>query len=90
MDVQLRANFSGHVQGVGFRYQTVTISRNFDVQGYVQNMADGTVDLVAEGEKSVLKEFLSSIESHLSQNIRETKVNWCDPSGNYTGFDIRR
>ena len=46
MESQLRANFSGHVQGVGFRYQTEAISRNFNVQGYVQNMPDGTVDLV--------------------------------------------
>ena len=33
--------FEGHVQGVGFRYQTVGVAKGFDVTGYVQNITDG-------------------------------------------------
>lgn len=90
MEIQLRANFSGHVQGVGFRFQTESISRGFDVQGYVQNMPDGTVDLVAEGQKNELEQFLSAIQEQLSGNIRETRTHWYPSSGNYEGFGIRR
>ena len=37
------AHYSGHVQGVGFRYQTLQVAKGFEVSGYVQNLADGRV-----------------------------------------------
>ena len=49
---QMNCWFEGHVQGVGFRYQTVGVAKGFDVTGYVQNMVDGRVHLYAEGEES--------------------------------------
>ena len=41
--------FEGHVQGVGFRYQTVAIAKGYDVTGTVSNMDDGRVFIHAEG-----------------------------------------
>ena len=41
--------FSGHVQGVGFRYTTRSVASRFAVTGYVRNLPDGRVELVAEG-----------------------------------------
>lgn len=90
MNVQLRANFSGHVQGVGFRFQTESVARNFDVQGYVQNLADGTVALVAEGEKAELERFLAEIQAKMAANIRETRQSWARASDQYADFSIKR
>ena len=44
--------FSGHVQGVGFRYSTLAVSHEFEVAGYVCNLPDGRVQVEAEGAKA--------------------------------------
>ena len=44
--------FTGHVQGVGFRWTTEGIARRFEVTGQVMNLADGRVHLEAEGGKA--------------------------------------
>ncbi|QQE13819.1 acylphosphatase [Planctomycetota bacterium] len=62
-------NYSGRVQGVGFRYTCVEISRRFSVAGYVQNLPNGSVKLVAEGEKSELLTFIETITERMSRNI---------------------
>ena len=47
--VRATVQYSGDVQGVGFRYTAVTIARGYNVSGYVQNLSDGRVRLVVEG-----------------------------------------
>ena len=51
---RIEVYFSGHVQGVGFRYRTHQAASQFDVKGFVMNLPDGRVQLVAEGTKSEL------------------------------------
>ena len=51
----------GQVQGVGFRATTARIARKFEVEGFVQNLADGTVRLEAEGSDEELDQFLTAI-----------------------------
>ena len=48
--VRRRVYFSGRVQGVGFRFTCQSLARGFEVAGYVRNLPDGRVELVAEGE----------------------------------------
>lgn len=66
-----RIYFSGRVQGVGFRYTTERLARHYDVTGYVQNLPDGRVELVVEGEWSVISEFLTAIVTELESNIHD-------------------
>jgi hypothetical protein len=40
--------YSGHVQGVGFRYNTKSVARGYEVIGTVRNLDDGRVELIAE------------------------------------------
>src|SRR5215813_12067767 len=37
--------FTGRVQGVGFRYQTLQLAKGFEVSGWVMNLPDGRVQL---------------------------------------------
>ena len=63
----------------------------FDVSGTVQNLADGRVKLVAEGEQAELKEFLVAIgDSGLGPMIRGEEVSWSEGTGEFRGFDIVR
>jgi len=89
MRIALRVIYSGRVQGVGFRYQTKILSRHYDVQGYVRNQADGTVELLGEGEKLELERFVCAIAERMSENIDDAVVEWLDASGDFSEFEIR-
>ena len=71
---QMNCWFEGHVQGVGFRYQTVGVAKGFDVTGYVQNMIDGRVHLYAEGEETEVVAFQAEVKSELKNYIKEVEV----------------
>ncbi len=87
--IHLTAYFSGRVQGVGFRYQTREIAKGFDVTGYVQNLSDGRVLLVAEAGEKELDSFLAEIEDKLSAYIRKTESSKTPELKGYTDFTIR-
>lgn len=83
--------YSGRVQGVGFRYTTKTVATGFDVTGTVRNLADGRVELVAEGTRSELEAFRDSLrEAGLAGFIRDEQVNWADAKNEFRGFEITR
>lgn len=87
---QLRAIFTGKVQGVGFRATVHKIAQKYPVTGWVRNLPDGTVELTAEGEKSVLEMFLKSIRTcHLMLFIRKVNEQWLEASGEWKEFGIR-
>jgi acylphosphatase len=81
--------FSGHVQGVGFRYTTAAIARKFDVSGFVRNCPDGRVELVAEGPPQELDAFLREVRERLFNHIRKECCDTQPATGEFTGFDIR-
>lgn len=68
--VRLEAWFEGHVQGVGFRYHTCKIAREFDVTGVVENLDDGRVHLVAEGAPAQTEAFLAEIRNELGHFVK--------------------
>ena len=83
--------YSGHVQGVGFRYSVKSVAPGFEVTGIVRNLPDGRVELVAEGNKTELEEFRKAIrESGVGSLIRDEKINWEEPEGEFRGFEIVR
>ena len=58
---QVRVRYEGEVQGVGFRYTARGIANRLEVTGGVENLNDGSVQLVAEGPEDVLKQLLLQI-----------------------------
>jgi acylphosphatase len=88
--LQRRAvQYSGRVQGVGFRYTTKSIARGHSVAGYVRNLPDGRVELIAEGEPREIDAFLREVRDHFFGNIRDEKCDVSAPSGEFAGFEIR-
>jgi len=83
--------YSGHVQGVGFRYTTRTVAMGFELTGAVRNLPDGRVELVAEGGRDELEAFRQAVrESGLASHIRHEAVHWGEPSGEFRSFEIAR
>ena len=65
--------FRGKVQGVGFRYTAHSLAQGFKVAGYVRNMPDGSVKLVAEGLREEVEGFCSSLKARMASYIRSTE-----------------
>ena len=83
--------YSGHVQGVGFRYTVKTVATGFEVAGTVRNLPDGQVELIAEGAKDELKAFSEAIrDSGLGHFIQKEAVTWAEALNEFRGFEIVR
>jgi acylphosphatase len=80
--------FSGQVQGVGFRFTTRAVASHFAVTGYVRNLRDGRVEVVAEGEPAELDRFQGAVEDAMSGYINETAATETPATGEFTGFTI--
>jgi acylphosphatase len=72
--VRRRVYYSGRVQGVGFRYTAERLAHEHPVAGYVRNMPDGRVELVAEGEVEAIGSLLTAIGRQMHGYIRDAHV----------------
>lgn len=76
-------HFSGRVQGVGFRDTARRVARDFDVTGFVQNLPDGRVLLVAEGEEPELERYLAALERRMQGYIQSRTIDRSEGSGEF-------
>ena len=83
--------YSGHVQGIGFRYMAKTVAAGFEVSGMVRNLPDSRVELIAEGPREELEAFRAAVRNAgLSSFIRDENVNWIKAQNEFRGFEIVR
>lgn len=81
--------YTGRVQGVGFRFTTVSVAERYAVSGWVRNRPDGTVELEAQGAPAEVERFLAEIDRVMGANIRERRVIETPASHDDAGFEIR-
>ena len=86
---QVEIHYSGTVQGVGFRYTVRHLASRFEVTGFVRNLRDGRVQLVAEGEKGEIDQFLEAIDDSLGGYVRQKDVRQNVATKQFASFDIR-
>ena len=63
--------FTGHVQGVGFRYTACEVARSFSVAGTVKNLPDGRVEMVAEGDTGEVSRFQEAVADAMGGRITD-------------------
>jgi acylphosphatase len=86
---RMKILYSGHVQGVGFRYTAKTVAAGFEIAGIVRNLPDGRVELVAEGAREELEGFRQAIRgAGLTGFIRNENVTWSEAQNEFHGFEI--
>ncbi len=83
---RVRVYYSGNVQGVGFRYTTRQIAASYPITGYVRNLPDGRVELVAEGPADQLEKFLAAVADRMGAYIGQAQADWSEPTGQFTDF----
>lgn len=85
----LHARVHGTVQGVGFRYSTINKARQLKLTGYARNLRDGSVEVVAEGRKTDLKNLLAWLQLG-PPSARVTRVDhrYLPYSGSYRSFGM--
>ena len=81
--------YSGRVQGVGFRYAVCRVATRFDVKGFVRNLGDGRVQVIAEGKTEELAGFLECIQAEMSGYIGAKELDQQAPSGEFSDFGLR-
>ena len=81
------ARVHGVVQGVGFRYFARQLAESYGIEGYVRNLPDGTVEVVAEGDTQVLKAFLNDVRiGPRFGSVSRVDVEWSEAKGDFNGF----
>ena len=81
--------FSGHVQGVGFRYSVLQVAKEFEVAGYVSNLADGRVQVEAEGTAADVAAFIDAVQEKMHGYIRKVERNGRLRAAQFRGFVIK-
>ncbi len=80
----------GVVQGVGFRWFVYRIATRLGLSGYVRNRYDGDVEIVAEGDRSLLESLVGEVRvGPRSAHVSDLSVQWLQPSREFTSFEIR-
>jgi acylphosphatase len=88
MKIRTRVYYSGQVQGVGFRYTVEHLARGQAVTGFVQNLRDGRVELVVEGEQADVGRLLDEIDRIMADYIHNRLVEDEQPKGEFSGFGV--
>ena len=89
-DQQLHAIVEGHVQGVGFRYFVLEVAQQLRLTGWVRNLDNGNVELVAEGNRSDLDTLYAAIQSGRPGSLVTNVVgDWLPAENTFTRFSIR-
>ena len=88
MNQKLIVHISGRVQGVGYRYFVLHRAQSLELAGYVRNLRDGRVEVVAEGEEQALKTLLVELQQGPPGAIVEkVETRWQQYSGEFTSFE---
>ena len=86
--VRNRVIFKGRVQGVGFRHATKMQARSYRVYGHVRNLKDGTVELVIEGDREEVAQFIASVQERMGGLIKETIITMELANGGFAEFNV--
>jgi len=90
MTKRIHVFYSGRVQGVGFRITAEEAAHSLGVVGWVKNLRDGRVELVAEADEPLLERFLEALQTGPMKNfIQQVEISWSDASETFNEFEIR-
>ena len=77
---RVQATVTGRVQGVGYRYFAVHAAQRLGLAGTVRNLPGGEVEVIAEGEEALMREFIGELHQGPSTaQVGEIQEAWSEP-----------
>ena len=84
---KIRATVSGRIQNVGYRAKVIGIAKNFGLTGFVLNLDDGRVRIVAESKNGDFGKFLDAIRiKNTLIDVADVEVEHADATGDFADF----
>ncbi len=80
--------FTGHVQGVGFRFTAHRMASRYHLTGFVRNLSDGSVEMLAQGPAEDIEECLRDIRESFKGYVEETTIDEVPADPKHTDFRI--
>ena len=80
--------FTGRVQGVGFRFTAYNIAHRHQLTGFVRNLFDGTVEMLAQGRPEDIDGCIRDIKESFADYIREARIEETPHDPQHTDFKI--
>ena len=80
--------FSGQVQGVGFRYTANRTAARYNLTGFVRNLPDGDVEMLAQGPEPDIDHCLADLQDYFTGYIEDTRIDPVPFNSRYTSFRI--
>jgi acylphosphatase len=89
MRARLEVIVSGRVQGVGFRWHTAQKARALGLLGWVRNLPDGTVRVVAEGPRRSAESLLAWLHDGPDRaQVDHCEAVWREPTDEFDHFNV--
>jgi acylphosphatase len=86
---RIHAQVRGVVQGVGFRYFVLTTARAAGLTGFVKNLSDGDVEILAEGPREKLQRFARDVsEGPRCALVQDVQITWAESTGEFASFEV--
>ncbi len=89
MQKRVECSVFGEVQGVSYRHFTKETAKRLGLIGFVKNLSDGTVEVVAEGEERALRQFTKALkEGYPLAKVSQVREVWGEATGDFKTFLI--
>lgn len=86
----LHAYVSGRVQGVAFRHHTRQTARQLHLRGWVRNLPDGRVEVLAEGDETSLQQLEHFLQrGPVAARVAQVEATWQEARGIFEDFEVR-
>jgi acylphosphatase len=90
MQVCVHIIVQGMVQGVGFRYYVQRQAMKLNLSGFARNLYNGDVEIEAEGDRSLVEEFIKEVKvGPSSAYVKDLKIEWKEFQNRHKGFEVR-
>jgi acylphosphatase len=90
MKRRISITIQGNVQSVNFRYETKFQAKALGITGWVKNAAQGTVEVVAEGDEEKLKELIRwCARGPTRARVDKMNFTWQPKTGEFSSFEIK-
>lgn len=86
-DAGVHLLISGVVQGVGYRFFAIRKADAYGLTGFAKNLIDGSVEVVAEGNKGLIEEYIKDLRrGPISAHVTDIRIEWTNPTYGFRGF----